>query len=220
MNLAALEAELGLIVQDSSLQPYFRDWLNQAVEELAADFCLPSLRVMEPYPLGVYKSQWLYNLPDNYQKGLFRVCRGPDKTPVTILQDMAYLEALDINHIATGNQVTKVAVSGRQIGVYPLADDTLWLWYYRQPVPMENPEDEPDGIPVPYRARVLIPKVVIKNFRLLQDLMTQPPHQSLAWWTEEYRNGLYGSPRGEIGLLNFFAREKRPRRHGGRDPLP
>jgi hypothetical protein len=66
---------------------------------------------------------------------------------------------------------------------------------------------------------VIIPKVVTKNFRALQDMVIAAPHQSIMFWQEEYRQGLYGSPRGDIGLLNFIAREKPPRRHGGRDPI-
>lgn len=220
MNLEALEQELHTIVQDASLRPYFRDWLNQAVEEIAADFHLPGLKLLEPWPLPVHAGQWLYDLPENYHKGLFRVAGGPDWRPVVLMRTMADLDGLDLDHDETGDRVLRVAVEAGKLGVFPKADDTLWLWYYRKPVPMERPQDEPDGIPPAFRYRVLVSKVVIRNFKLLQDLMTQPPHQSLTWWLEEYKAGLFGSPRGDIGMLNFFAREKGPRRHGGRDPLP
>ena len=61
---------------------------------------------------------------------------------------------------------------------------------------------------------------MIKNFKLLQDMMAEPPHQSLAWWMSEYQNGLYGSARGDIGMINIIAKDLKPKRHGGRDPLP
>lgn len=220
MNLGELEQELALIVRDESLRPYFRDWLNQALLEIAADFNLPGLKLVEPRVFPVNSRVWLYDLPGDFMKNLFRVRSGPEKLPVTILREISGLDLIDAGHTETGERVTKVAVTGNQLGIYPLADDTLYLWYHRKPVPMELPSDEPDGIPAPYRTRVLIPKVVIRNFRLLQDMMVSPPHESLAWWMEEYRTGLYGGARGEIGMLNYFAREKGPRRHGGRDPLP
>lgn len=220
MNLGELKQELRTIVMDSSLEPFFRDWLNQAVEEIAADFHLPGLKLLEPWPLAVQADKWLYDLPENYHKNLFRVRSGADRRPVAILREMAELDVLDMGHTETGDRVVRVAAEAGRLGVYPKADDTLWLWYYRKPVPMEQDSDEPDGIPPAFRYRVLISRVVIRNFKLLQDLMTQPPHQSLAWWLEEYKTGLFGNIHGDIGMLNFFAREKGPRRHGGRDPLP
>jgi hypothetical protein len=220
MNLETLERELDAIVLDTSLRPYFRDWLNEAVEELASDFHLPGLRLLEPHLLSVNTGNWLYDLPEDYHKQVFQVRRGDQREPVVMLREMADLDQLDPDHDETGQRVTRVAVEAGKIGIFPKAEDSLWLWYYRKPVPMEKPQDEPDGIPPAFRYRVLISKVVIRNFKLLQDLMVQPPHQSLAWWTEEYRAGLYGSPRGDIGMLNYFARAKGPRRQGGRDPLP
>ena len=68
-------------------------------------------------------------------------------------------------------------------------------------------------------SRVIIPKVVIENFKVLQDLMTETPHQSLAFWHEELRAGLYGSNRGEIGMINLLAPRRQPQRHGSYDPI-
>lgn len=85
---------------------------------------------------------------------------------------------------------------------------------------MVEESDEPLCIPQDYRLRILIPKVVIKNFKHLQDLMVQVPHQSLIWWEEELRRGLYGSPRGDIGMIHRFALDRKPRRRGGANPLP
>lgn len=220
MNLEQLENELDLIIMDRTLKPRFRDWLNQAVEEIATDFHLPGLRTMEPWRLAVNADNWLYDMPENYLKSVYRVARGTDFYPVTILRDIAELEGLDPGHREVGEDVNCVGITGAKIGIYPKANDILWLWYYRRPIPMENPQDEPDGIPPAFHGRVLIPKVVIRNFKLIQDMMTQPPHKSLEWWLEEYKTGLYGSARGEIGLINCIARDKGVRRHGGRDPLP
>lgn len=220
MNFGALKAELELIVRDSSLVPYFDDWLNQAVEELAADFQLPGLRLLEPAVISTNTDQWLYPLPENYMKSVFQAKRGSNRDPVVILRNMADLDRVDPVHGEEGQAIHYIAVEGGMVGIYPKANDILSLWYYRKPNRMVNDTDEPDGIPAPYHARVIIPKVVIKNFKLLQDMMTQPPHQSLQWWMEEYRIGLYGMPRGDIGMINYLARDRKPRRHGGRHPLP
>ena len=219
MNLSQLEDELSLIVLDKSLKNNFARWLNEGLEDLALEFSLPYLKRLEPFPFSVNTGSWLYDLPDVYQKIVFKVLNG-DRSLVTIQRFMTDLDALDEAHTETGERVRAVAVEAGKIGTYPKADDTLYLWFYEKPTPLEKPGDVPRCLPAPYHQKVLIPKVVIKNFQLLQDMMLEPPHQSLTWWTAELRNGLYGSPGGDIGLLNVLARDRKPRRHGGRNPIP
>lgn len=219
MKLSELEAELGLIVTDGSLSQYYARWLNEAIEDLALEFPLPYLKRLEPFPLSVNTGSWLYDLPDVYHKNVFKVLDG-NRSPVTIKRFMTDLDSQDEAHTETGERVRAVAVEAGKIGIYPLANDTLYLWFYEKPTPLEKPGDIPLCLPAPYHQKVLIPKVVIKNFKLVQDMMLEPPHQSLTWWTAELRNGLYGSRGGDIGMLNVLARDRKPRRHGGRNPIP
>jgi len=221
MNLGELENELKIIISDPSLEPYLQKWLNDAVEELATDFDLPGLRLVEPVPLPVNAGAWLYDPPANYHKNLFQA-RDSAWQPLTVLTRFEEMDRLDVDHDEAGDHVTHIAATedGRKIGIFPKAAETIRLWFFEKPAPMSQEGHEPVCIPKAFRARVLIPKVVIKNFKLLQDLMINPPHQSLQWWEQEYKNGLFGSPRGEIGMLNYFAKARKPRRYGGRDPLP
>lgn len=226
MTLAELEAALALIVDDTSLATHFKTWINNAVKEIAGDFNLPGLRLIEPVTLSVTTSTWLYNMPSSYMKKLFR-CRNSNGDKVTIYRSMDSIDALDYDHDETGDYVTHIAVQDKQgvterfkAGVYPLANDTLSLFFYRRPTELSLPADELTCIPDRHQDRVVVPKVVIKNWELLQDLVIDAPHNSLQWWKDKYRIGLYGEPHGDIGMINCLARDRKPRRHGGADPLP
>ncbi len=219
MTLAELEMELRLIVSDASLAPFFKNWINQAIRELAGEFELPALKMIVPTSLEVDAEHWLYDLPANYHKKLWH-CASPSNPHVRVLRGIDELDRIDPYHTETGNWVDKVAVSPDQLGIYPMAADTLSLWYYKLPEVLGDPQDPVRCIPPEFQPRVIIPKVVIKNFRILQDLIANPPHQSLAWWQAEYSNGLYGTRGGDIGMINYFAKVRGVRRHGGRDPLP
>jgi hypothetical protein len=226
MTLSELESALDLIVDDASLKTHFKTWINNIVKELAEDFDLPALRLIEAVALNVTTSNWLYNMPSSYMKKLFR-CRNSNSDKVTICRSMDSIESLDYDHDETGDYVTHVAVQDKQgvsnrfqIGIFPKANDTLSLWFYERPTVLTLPGDELTCIPDRYQDRVVIPKVVIKNWELLQDLVVDAPHNSLKWWKDKYRIGLYGEPHGDIGMINCFARDRKPRRHGGSDPLP
>ena len=218
MTLAELKEEIGILIADSSLEQYYERWINEAILEIATDFFLPALRLNEPTLLLVTTSDWLYDVPATYQKKLFRAADS-EHTLIRILLDLDSLDDLDLDHDDTGDHVTHVAVRDRKIGVYPMAAESIKLWFYKLPTALDDPGDIPTCIPTAYHSRVILPKVVIKNFRVLQDLVIDAPHQSLMFWQREYQKGLYGEPYGDIGMLNYFAREKPPRRHGGRDPI-
>lgn len=224
MNLAELVRELELIVADPSLKPYFADWLNQAIEEIALDFDLPALKRRDPFPLAITNVSHVWDLPQAYHKKLFR-CLNSARHQVTICRSPDDLARLDPLHEKKGDLVTHVAVDDfgptKKLHVYPMANDVLYLWFYEKPARLQNDSDEPNLMPPEFHYRVILPKVVLKCFQLLQDMATDAPHKSLIYWEEKYRKGLYGEPRGEIGLINYLARARGPvRTHGGKDPLP
>lgn len=219
MTLAELMEEIGNIVVDSSLEPFYKRWINEAILEIAADFALPALRLIEPATLVVTTATWIYNVPGTFHKQLFRAADSAFN-PIHILPDLDSLDERDLDHDETGNHVTNLAVRDQKIGIYPKATESIKLWFYELPVPLNAPDSVPTCIPTAYHSRVIIPKVVVKNFRVLQDMVIDAPHQSIMFWQKEYQKGLYGEPYGDIGMVNFLARAKPPRRHGGRDPLP
>lgn len=222
MNLGRLDAELRLLVMDRSLFPRFTQWFNDAVEEIAADFDLPALRVRQPSLVTTNNAAWIYDMPSSYSRNLFK-CYNLNDHPVYVCRDMEELDRLDIRHTTAGEKVTHIVVdpSDNSLCVYPMANDVLSLWFYQKPTPMVNAADEPTCIPAEFRSRVILPKTIIKNYRILQDMITDAPDTSLAYWEAEYGKGLFGGPKSGPGMINYLAKGRgAPRRHGGRDPLP
>lgn len=226
MNLKQLEEEIALIVNDASLADFYKRWINEAVLDISMDLALPALRLTSPKTVDITDDTWEFNVPEEYQKQLFRAGVF-DGSPVAgnyfplhiAKRGFDTLNDLDPAHIQTDTHPWQIAIQDRTIGVYPKATDTLYLWYFKKPTVLVAPTDAPTCIPEAYHARVILPKVLVKNFRALQDMVVQPPHQSIQFWLDAYKAGLYGEPRGDMGLVNVLAREKKPRRHGGYDPI-
>lgn len=219
MNLGELEKEILLFADDISDTSLFKSWINNAVLEIANDFSLPALKLKEPTTLSVTESAWLYDMPSTYMKNLYK-CHNSDYFKIAIKSELGNIDAIDIDHDETGDNVTTVAVRDRQIGIYPMAEESIKLWFYKYPTDLVDPDNELVCIPKQYHYRVVVPKVIVKCYHLLQDMTENPPHKSLEWWKANYRAGLYGERGGDIGMLNCFARDKKPKRHGGMDPLP
>jgi hypothetical protein len=217
MNLLRLKEELSFYVKNTSqFEEYFEDWINDAVLEIASDFELPELKLREPATLNTTESNWLYDLPATYHKKVFK-CRNSRGDRLTVGRRIQTIEELDYDHDETDDYVTTIAVEAGQIAIFPMADDTLSLWYYRLPVAMTDDDDTPDGIPSMFHERVILPKVIIKNSAILQDLTLQYPPE---YFRRMYSEGLYGSPAGDVGMINYLAKSKGMKRHGGSDPLP
>jgi hypothetical protein len=225
MNLGEILVELRKIIIDTSDgDDTLIGWVNRAIGEIANDFDFPSLAKLQPVTLPVTQDTFIYDMPEDFQKKPFKVFSNPFPSRVWVCHDWDELDRKDIAHTETGDRVTHVAFQtvgmDTKVGIFPLANDTLYLWYYARPPRLVDNDDVPRWMPEDYHYRVIVPKVIIKNFQLLQDLIKDAPHQSLTYWEEQYKKGLYGEMRGDIGLIHFLARNKQPRRHGGRDPLP
>lgn len=223
MNLGEMQEVLALLVDDKALQLRFPQMLNDAIMEIAADFDLPALLLQEPVSLGVTTNDWLYSLPANYQKKLKR-CHNALGHRVRIRLPLDELNRLNMLHDRTGGEVEQVGVmdagEDKTLGIYPKANDTLSLWYYKKPERLEKSGDVPICIPAPYHERVIISKCVIKNFQYFTDFIEDGPIKSLQYWHGLYRDGIYGSPGSGPGLINYLIKAQGgPRRRGGRDPV-
>jgi len=159
---------------------------------------------------------WLLDLPATYHKKLFK-CRNSNGDKITVGRRIQTIEEVDYDHDETGDYVTTIAVEADKIAIFPKAVDTLYLWFYRLPVDMTEDDDVPDGIPSAYHERVILPKVIIKNSAILQDLTLQYPPE---YFRNLYSEGLYGRRGGDVGMINYLAKSKGFKRHGGADPLP
>ncbi len=228
MNLEAMLAYLGALVNDPNIPPGLTQMLNDTCLEFAGDFELPAPKLLDPVPLTVDDSKWLWPMPDSFHKKLFMV-RNSSLTPwgrVHIHHDIEDLNRRNPEHDSTEANVSTVA-TGMQgenwyLGVrpLPLTQNILQLWYYRRPALLVKPADVPDLFPAEYHERVILAKCVMKNFRFFTDAIEDGPMKSLGYWKGEYKIGLYGEPMGDIGLVNYLAKLRGgPRRHGGHDPI-
>ena len=228
MNLGEMESALAEVVKDSNLALSFAQKINDTILELAGDFELPALVLLDPVPLTVDGTKWLWPMPDNFHKKLSRVANS-SVTPwghVHIYRDIDGLTRRNMAHDATGDHVTGVATAMQGaswvLGIYPLplAQEILQLWFFRKPAILVKPADVPDCMPPEYHYRVIVVKTILQNFRLFTDAIEDGPMKSLAYWEELYRRGLYGEPRGDIGLVNYLTKLRGgPRRTGGKDPV-
>jgi len=224
MNLGQMEAELGMIIKDESLAPRLVGWINDAILEVATDYDLPPLALADPYPLSVDTSKWLWPLPDSFHKNLFLVKGSGSHHHVRVHKNPAHL--IHKEHTRIGDKIHEAAVIPQgndfMLGVHPLADQDLDLWFYRKPALLVNAGDVCDCIPFNFIPQVIYPKVIIKNYQFIVDQVvdfsfTQGPFQ---YWQGELKKGLQGASGQGTGLLGYFNLNfNPPRRTGGRDPI-
>jgi hypothetical protein len=157
-----------------------------------------------------------------YQKKLFKVLTNNwDGEDVSIFRSFRPIEEQDYDHDDTGDYVESIGVEDKQIATYPMSDDVLQMWFYRRPVDMSADSDLPDGIPEDYHRRVILPKVGLQNFEIIQTMALNAPQATLKYWHDKYEEGLYGTPRGDVGMIRYLAKFKGgPKVRGGRDPIP
>lgn len=230
VKLSDITAALALVVGDPRLADFAQSWVNEAVFDIATEIDLPRLKIAEPAPVTVTTAGWLFDVPEDYHKGLF-ACENSTRDMLGVSMrhpqgqrfSIEDINALDSDHDETATNVDTVAICDekRKLAVYPKANDTLYLWFFEKPENLDSENSRLVCIPRPYVWKVLIPKLVIRNFEVLVDMMVDMSDRPLLYWERKYREGLYGSEGGDIGMLNYFAKQKgKPRRHGGRDSLP
>lgn len=216
MQLQDLDREIRNILRDPTIESHITTWLNAAMYELAGQFEIPALRLMTPATLAVVNTNWLYNVVTTpthasgyvFHKIVFRVASATTTRGFFLGDTLSALDALDYLHVTTGTTVTRVAIEGNMLGTYPMANDSLRLWFYRQPIDMVAPTDEPDGMSDEFRYRVLVPMVVLKAFRVFPQLINEAGQgsnevQTLAWWELRLRQGLIGDG-AQTGWLDFL----------------
>lgn len=219
MNLLQLQTEIRNARPDPSIESSITTWLNQVILELAAMYELPSLRIRTPATLTTVATEYLYNLSDTthpdghvYLKRCFRITSTTFQQGFTLEPSVTLLDDLDPEHDDTGTAIQRIAVEGDQIAVWPLAAESLSVWYYRRPVDMVQDQDAPDGIPEPYHYRVLVPMVLLRAFR---DYPPDLPYGVLGdnrlmlqLWERRLHEGLYGN--GVFpGMLHYIQKAQR-----------
>ena len=228
MNLGTMKDELGELMKNrGTLLSWLSNWINAAILEVATDYDLPPLALAEPYSLGVDTSKWLWPLPEIFHKNLFMVKwtdGNGDQHQIRIHKNPAHL--IHQNHTKTDDRVHELGVvpQGNSffLGVHPLANQNLDLWFYQKPAVLVKDADVCDCIPFNFVPQVIYPKVIIKNYQFIVDQVPDFPMSAgaLQYWQGELTKGLLGAPGQGIGLLNYFnINYNPPRRTGGRDPV-
>jgi hypothetical protein len=221
MTLQELEADLAFHIQDKSLLDKFKGWINNAILELAGDLEFPPLRTVQATPFPVTSDTWLFNAPDDFHKRIFRAADSNyahirvdhQRKPL----DFSYLDRANLAHDVIQDHVRMVAAGDDngvlKIGVYPKATETIYLWYYRKPPVLAKPGDSPSFIPTEFHARVIIPKVIIRSYQKIIDMVEGGSLQPLQYWQGELAK--------EQTNLKFYLAKlyNPPRRHGGRDSI-
>ena len=185
--------------------------------ELAGQFEIPALRLRTPATLTTVNTEWLYNMSAAvhvttgyvFHKIVFRIASATKTRGFYLNDTLSALDAVDYLHATTGAAVTRLAVEGSTVGIYPKAPDSLKVWFYRKPIEMDDPTDEPDGMTPEFSYRVLIPMVILKAFRVYPELVSEGDgdnSRSVVWWSERLRAGLVGDG-AQIGWLDAIRKE-------------
>lgn len=221
MTLDELKTDLDWLLQDRTVNAAFDRLIASERLSFAAEYELPALKLYEPVSVAVTTATWLYDMPATYHKMVFRA-RNNDPNEYwfpCIYREIAAIDALDFDHNETDTYVQQIAVEGNKLAVYPKANDSIKLWYFKKPDTSAAITEIPDE----WIPKVLTPRLVLRAFRLFPELAREASTEnrlSLDYWRTRQMEGLYGSPHtGEIGFINTLSKSRPPRRHGGRQPL-
>lgn len=219
MTFEALQRELSEILRDPTMEHLYGAWLNDTLLEVAAMYELPALRLHVPATLALVNTTHIFNLSAathvssyTYMKRCFRITSSTVEQGFILEPSFTLLDDVDPDHSETGTSVQRIAVEADQIAVYPRATENLSVWFYRNPVTMVNPTDQPEGIPAPYHYKVLVPMVVLRAMRAYPD---DRPYgvpgdntKMLVLWMSRLNQGLYGD--GTMpGLLHYIQKAQR-----------
>jgi len=221
VNLADLQKEIRNVRPDSSIESSLTTWLNHAMDEIAAMYELPLLRLKTPASLATVNTEWRYNITDathpdgfTYMKNVFRITSSTFEHGFTVEEDWGALDSLDRDHSDTGTSVQRVFLDGGSLGVWPMANDTLDLWWYRRPTAMAQLNDEPDGLPAEFHYKVLVPYVIVhRALRFYPDdlgyAVAGDNTKAMLRWQGILNQGLYGDS-VQIGLIPYLTKQNRP----------
>lgn len=226
MNLGELTDQIRAGYHEPSYFDFITTWLNESVRELAFQYDLPGLRLKLPASLTTTTTDWQYLISTatppatshSYMKRVFKITNSAHERGIDpINRDIQVINDLDPDHDETGDDVDRVAVEDETddatIAIYPKANDTLSIWYYRNPVDMSANGDTPDGIPAAFHLRVLMPMVILRAFREYPNLAQESVAdntRALTYWQGKLNQGLFGDG-FQIGMVDAIRQNRKPR---------
>lgn len=230
MNRADIKTELDVILHDPSVSSSFDSWINDELDRLSYQFDFPQLRLKTPASLTTNNTTWQYNLTAAthassyvFQKKLWKWTNDLFETGGRIDTDIQIIDEIDPDHNDIGDDVQRIAyeLDGRNnaiLATWPMATDVLSLWFYRKPTALTADTQFPDFLPDEHVSDVLIPRIVLRAFRLYPEIAAEiagDNTRALALWEAKYQAGLYGS-NGRIGLIDTLRKSKPVRQRGPR----
>ncbi len=218
MTLDEISTEVRGILRDPTVEASLTTWTNDIMLELATQFEIPLLRLRQPATLTTTTTDWLYDLSEathvlgyEYHKRVWRITSSTQTTGFVLESDLQALDDADstgysTSHTDTGTSVQRVAVENGQLGIYPMASDTLNLFFYRKPWTVEDADDEPEVPDAGFHYSLLVPLLVLRGFRVYPELVSDNPNdntRALTLWQSRKNSGLYGdgSSQGYIPWL-------------------
>jgi hypothetical protein len=222
MTVDDYKAELQWLLKDPEVESAFDRIIAQERLSFASEYDLPNLRMDQPFVGDVTTANWLYQLPSIYHKNVFRA-RNSDPNEYwfnPIYRSIEEIDAKDFDHNETAPYVECLGIADGHMAIYPKANNQIYLWFYRKPDTAGAITEIPDE----WISKVLTPRIVLRCFRTYPDLARESIAENplaLEYWRTLQREGLYGSAAtGGTGFLNAQSKSKKPRRHGGSNPLP
>jgi len=132
---------------------------------------------------------------------------------IPVSYEMAMIENLDSRHNDTGTYAEQVGIEDKFLGSYPRVTDVISMYFYRSPNPMVLPNNIPDGLDDEFHHDVLVPWVIIRNFKIINQMAIRPLLQNITFWKNELNEGV---EKMKLKLAKSKSIDKR----GGSDPLP
>lgn len=167
-SLDFLQTSIKAVIRnDATLDSELLSRINNAVSVIAGGLRLPDGRFSPPLP-DLYKSGTVAtttkayaDLPADYQRNVFYISDGTDKISPpaggNYYSFMLFLNSITEKDLSETGSIYSVVVKGKKVyyqGIPSVSEDLI-VMYYRKPVDMSAPSDEPDGIPVQFQTPLI-----------------------------------------------------------------
>jgi len=193
MILETILARIETGIQDPSLtrEDDICPLVNEFVAEVSELFTLPDLQEQETIAIAIADNPAFIAMPDTFAHDLYRVYNEKSLESVSIRSNIKALENLYSGWGSPG-MIQDVALEHKTLWYRPLPvqDQSLTLFYYREPVSVEFDDEDSvlDGIP-PNLAKIAIDYALKELYALAEDGIDGQKVNTL-YYTDRYNIGL------------------------------
>ena len=170
MNTPDLIARVQQAVKDDSFtEAEILSRLNDALQAVAFEFCLPELEADDEIAFTAGGDSFA-PLPDDYHHDLWHIDPLTFTDRILVMGSLKSLQRIYAGN-AQGGTIYHAAVDGLTLHVRPLQtqDQTVKVYYYRKPDGLTNEDTSiPEGIPA-HLHTILSDKVASELFDIIED---------------------------------------------------